>query len=176
MKNGLLSWIVLLVAAGVLVKLHLEWAPQLPERVAAHFDMEGRVTRMRLTGAIGLGTWAMHLGLATLVVGFMSLLHLLSPRDINVPNADYWRQPANFKLACHHLRDWSRWFAAALIIWGTLFDRQLFLANQHQPPHLDSHAMSILLAVAILGMLLLIGVLWLRFSRIPSDRKDSSGG
>jgi uncharacterized membrane protein len=176
MKNGLLSWIVLLVAAGVLVKLHLEWAPQLPERVAAHFDLGGRVTRMRLTGAFGLGTWAMHLGLAALVVGLMSLLHLLSPRDINVPNADYWRRPENFKLACQYLRDWSRWFAAALIIWGTFFDQQLFLANQRQPPHLDTQAMSILITAVILGMSLLIGVLWLRFSRIPSDRKDSSGG
>lgn len=176
MKKGLLSWIILVLAAAALVKLHLEWTPKLPERVAAHFDIEGQVTRMRLTGAMGLGTWAMHLGLATLVVGLMSLLHLLSPQVINVPNADYWRQPENFKLACHHLREWSRWFAAAWIIWGALFDRQLFLANQRQPPQLDSHAMSILLAVAILGLFLWIGVLWWRFSRIPPGRKDSSGG
>ncbi len=39
MKKGLLSWIILLLAAGVLVKQHLDWATQLPERVAAHFDM-----------------------------------------------------------------------------------------------------------------------------------------
>ena len=167
MKRGFLSWAVLLLAAGVLIKLHLDWTPQLPERVAAHFDMAGQVTRMRPTGAFGLGTWAMHLGLAALVVGLMSLMHMLSPHDIKVPNADDWRQPAHFKIACHHLRDWSRWFAAALITWGIFFDRQLFLANQRQPPQLDSDAMKILIAAAILGMLILIGMLWLRFSRNP---------
>jgi hypothetical protein len=166
MKRGLLSWIVLLLAAGMLVKLHLEWTPQLPERVAAHFDLAGRVTRMRLTGSLGLGTWALHLGLATLVVGLMSLLHLLSPQDIKLPNADYWRRPENFKLACQHLRDWSRWFASALILWGTFFDRQLFWANQHQPPYLDPQAMIILIAAAIIGTSLLIAALLIRLSLI----------
>ncbi len=167
MKRGLLSWIVLLLAAGALIKLHLEWTPQLPEHVAAHFDMAGRVTRMRLTGAFGLGTWAVHLGLAVLVIGLMSLLHLLSPRDIKLPNADYWRQPENFKLACQRLRDWSRWFAATLIIWGIFFDRQLFLANQHQPPYLDPYAMTHLIAAAIIGMTLQIGLFYSHFSRMP---------
>jgi uncharacterized membrane protein len=167
MKRGLLSWIVLLMAAGALIKLHLEWTPQLPEHVAAHFDMAGRVTRMRLTGSFGLGTWAMHLGLAALVVGLMSLVHLLSPQDINLPNANYWRRPENFKLACQRLRDWSRWFASALILWGIVFDRQLFLANQLQPPHLDPQAMTLLIAVAIIGLSLLIAALIIRFSRIP---------
>jgi uncharacterized membrane protein len=167
MKRGLLSWIVLLMAAGALIKLHLEWTPQLPEHVAAHFDMSGRVTRMRPTGSFGLGTWAMHLGLAALVVGLMSLVHLLSPQDINLPNANYWRRPENFKLACQRLRDWSRWFASALILWGIVFDRQLFLANQLQPPHLDPQAMTLLIAVAIIGLSLLIAALIIRFSRIP---------
>jgi uncharacterized membrane protein len=155
------------MAAGALIKLHLEWTPQLPEHVAAHFDMAGRVTRMRLTGSFGLGTWAMHLGLAALVVGLMSLVHLLSPQDINLPNANYWRRPENFKLACQRLRDWSRWFASALILWGIVFDRQLFLANQLQPPHLDPQAMTLLIAVAIIGLSLLIAALIIRFSRIP---------
>jgi uncharacterized membrane protein len=167
MKRGLLSWIVLLLAAGALIKLHLKWTPQLPEHVAAHFDMAGRVTRMRLTGSFGLGTWAVHLGLAVLVIGLMSLLHLLSPQDIKLPNADYWRQPENFKLACQRLRDWSRWFAATLIIWGIFFDRQLFLANQHQPPYLDPYAMTLLIAAAIIGMTLQIGLFYSHFSRMP---------
>ena len=155
------------MAAGALIKLHLEWTPQLPEHVAAHFDMAGRVTRMRLTGAFGLGTWAVHLGLAVLVIGLMSLLHLLSPQDVKLPNADYWQRPENFKLACQRLRDWSRWFAATLIIWGIFFDRQLFLANQHQPPYLDPYARTHLIAAAIIGMTLQIGLFYSHFSRMP---------
>ena len=175
MKRGLLSWIVLLLAAGALIKLHLDWTPQLPERVAAHFDMAGRVTRMRLTGSFGLGTWALHLGLATMIVGLMSLLHLLSPQDIKLPNADFWRRPENFQLACQHLRDWSRWFASALILWGIFFDRQLFLANQHQPPHLDPHAMNLLIAAAIIGTSLLITALLLRFRGMPPIHAGHNG-
>lgn len=175
MKRGLLSWIVLLLAAGALIKLHLDWTPQLPERVAAHFDMAGRATRMRLTGSFGLGTWALHLGLATLVVGLMSLQHLLSPQDVQLPNADYWRHPENFPRACQHLRDWSRWFASALILWGIFLDRQLFLANQHQPPHLDPQAMILLIAAAIIGLSFMIAALLLRFRRKPLVNAGQDG-
>lgn len=175
MKRGLLSWIVLLLAAGALIKLHLEWTPHLPERVAAHFDIAGHATRMRLTGSFGLGTWALHLGLAAMVVGLMSLQHLLSPQDIKLPNANYWRRPENFKLACQHLRDWSRWFASGLILWGTFFDRQLFLANQQQPPYLDPQAMIILIAAAVIGTSLLITVLLMRFSGKPPVNAGQDG-
>lgn len=36
MKKGLLSWIVLLLAAAALVKLHLDCTPDLPARIASH--------------------------------------------------------------------------------------------------------------------------------------------
>lgn len=171
MKNGLLSWIVLLVAAGVLVKLHLDCTPDLPSRIASHFDMAGRADGWRMKNAFGLGTLPVHLGTAVLLVGLMSFIHRLPPRFINVPNPEYWRQPTNFQIACQFLRDWSRWFTAAELTWATFFDRQLFLANQRQPPHLDSQATNLLLAAAILGAPIMIAVLLIRFSRIPPDQK-----
>jgi hypothetical protein len=105
----------------------------------------------------------------------ISFMHRLPPHLINVPNPEYWRQPANFQIACEYLRSWSRWFAASELIWATFFDHQLFLANQRQPPYLDSQATNILLAVAILGSPILIAALLIRFSRIPSDPKNPSG-
>ena len=84
---------------------------------------------------------------------------------INVPNPENWRQPANFQIACEYLRSWSRWFAASELMWATFFDHQLFLANQRQPPYLDSQATNILLAVAILGSPILIAALLIRFLR-----------
>lgn len=139
MKKGLLSWIVLLLATAALVKLHLDCTPDLPARIASHFDMAGRANGWRTKDAFGLGTLPIHLGTVFFIVGLISFMHRLPPHLINVPNPEYWRQPANFQIACQYLRDWSRWFAASELIWATFFDHQLFLANQRQPPHLDSH-------------------------------------
>ena len=175
MKKGLLSWIVLLLAAGALIKLHLDFTPDLPARIASHFDMAGRANGWHLRDAWGLGTLPLHLGTTVFIVGLISFMHRLPPHVINVPNPEYWRQPANFQIACQYLRSWSRWFAASELIWATFFDHQLFLANQRQPPYLDSQAMNILLAVAILGSPILIAALLIRFSRIPSDPNNPSG-
>ena len=165
MKKGLLSWIVLLLAAGALIKLHLDSTPDLPARFASHFDMAGRANGWQTKGDWGLGTLPLHLGTAALLVGLMSFVHRLPARFINLPNPDYWRQPANFQLACQYLRDWSRWFSAAELTWATFLDWQLFLANQRQPPHLDSQATNLLLAAAILGTPIFVAVLLIRFSR-----------
>jgi uncharacterized membrane protein len=174
MKKGLLSWIVLLLATGALVKLHLDFTPDLPARIASHFDMAGRANGWRTKDVFGLGTLPIHLGTAVFIVGLISFMHRLPPHVINVPNPEYWRQPANFQIACEYLRGWSRWFAASELIWATFFDHQLFLANQRQPPYLDSQATNILLAVAILGSPILIAALLIRFSRMPPDQKNPS--
>lgn len=175
MKKGLLSWIVLLLAAGVLIKLHLDCTPDLPARFASHFDMAGRANGWQTKSAWGLGTLPLHLGAAALLVSLMSFMHRLPPRFINLPNPEYWRQPANFQLACQFLRNWSRWFSAAELTWATFFDWQLFLANQRQPPHIDSQATKLLLAAAILGTLTFVAVLLIRFSRKLPINTDQDG-
>lgn len=169
MKNGLLSWAALLLAAVALVMLHLEWTPQLPERVAVHFGSEGKANRWAAKDASGVGTLWVHLGTAGFVVLLTSLVHHLPANLVNVPKAEYWRRPENYPRTCRWLSGWGRWFAAAHLAWACGMDRQLFLANLRQPARLDSDATLALIAAAILGTAVMTGLLMLRFMRVPED-------
>lgn len=173
MKKGLLSWIALVLAAGLLIKLHLEWTPQLPERVAVHFGSSGKPNRWGGKSELSLGTLWVHLGTAGLVLLLSSLIHKLPPSVVNMPNAEYWRQPANFPIACQYKRNWGRWFMAAFLAWGSAMDYQFVLANQRQPAHLDTQATGWLLAAAIVGTGLMLLVLVWRFRRIPDQNQPS---
>lgn len=175
MKKGLLSWIVLLLAAGMLIKLHLEWTPQLPERVAVHFGSSGKANRWGAKSELSLGTLWGHLGTAGGILLLTSLLHKLPPAAVNMPKADYWRQPANFPIACRYMRHWGRWFLVAFLVWARAMDYELFLANQRQPAHLDTQATGWLLAAAVLGTAAFIAMLLFRFSRTPLAQNNPSG-
>ncbi len=168
MKKGLLSWIALLLAAAALVMLHGEWMPQLPERVAVHFGGDGKANRWSSKSELSLGTLGVHLGTAGFIVLLTSLIHKLPPSVVNLPNPDYWRQPAHFPLACRYLSDWGRWFATAELAWACAMDHQLFLANLHQPAHLDTQATYGLLAAALVGTAVMLGLLLWRFRRVPN--------
>jgi uncharacterized membrane protein len=139
------SWITLLLTAAVLVGCHFYWMTLLPERIATHFDGEGRPNGwMSRSGQHGL--LAIHLGMAGFIVCIGAVMHLLPPTALNTPQPAYWRKPENFRIACEFVRQWTRWFASALLVWGTVMDRQLVLANLQSQPRLDMSATWLLTA------------------------------
>ena len=135
---------MLALAAGVLLACHAHWLPLLPERVATHFDAAGRANGWMTRSQHGWGSAAVHLGVAAFLVGLGALMRLLPPGVMNLPNKDYWRRPENYPAACAFMRVWLRWLAAVMLVWGTLMDWQLVLANQVVPPRLDSTAVWVL--------------------------------
>jgi uncharacterized membrane protein len=157
----------MLAAAGVLVACHVHWMSLLPERVATHFDMAGRANGWMTREQHGWASLATHLGVAGFIVGLCAFMHRLPPGTLNLPNKDYWRTPERYPVVCAILREWSRWLATVMLVWGTLMDRQLVLANQVVPPRLDSTAVWILTGcfLAAVGA----AVIWLlvRFLRRP---------
>jgi uncharacterized membrane protein len=144
MKSGRLSWILLLLAAGVLVACHLLWMELLPERVATHFDAAGKANGWMSRAQFGWESALVHLGVAAFLVGLISVMHRLPSGLVNLPNKEYWLTPERYPEVCAFMRGWSRWLAAAILVWGTLMNWQLVLANQVVPPRLDSMAVWIL--------------------------------
>lgn len=65
------------------------------------------------------------------------------------------------------MREWSRWLAAVMLIWGTLMDRQIVLANLSQPPRLDSSATWMLSACFLVAVVVAVLLLLLKFLRKP---------
>lgn len=134
----------MLLAAGVLLACHAHWMSLLPERVTTHFDMAGRANGWMTRGQHGWASLATHLGVAGFIVGLCAVMHRLPPGMLNLPNKEYWRTPERYPEVCAFLREWSRWLAAVMLVWGTLMDWQLVLANQVVPPRLDSTAVWVL--------------------------------
>ncbi len=167
MNGSRLSWIALLLAAATLIGFHLHWARTLPERVAVHFDTAGRPNRWESRSALGFGTVTTHLGTASFLILLTAFMHRLPPRFVNLPNADYWRQPQHYRQACRFMRQWARWLAAATLVWATLLGRQLCLANQTDPPRLDSTAVGILTAGFLAIVALAIIAMFVRFACPP---------
>lgn len=163
-----LSWIVLLLAAGALIACHLQWFPQLPERVASHFDGAGRANGWMTKAGYAVLPLT-HLGIAALIVILGTLIHKLPPAVLNTPRPDYWRQPQHIATACAFVQQWTRWFASALLVWGIFMDRQLFLANLQQPPRLDSSAVNLLTIIFLATTATAIIWMFIRFARPPKD-------
>ncbi len=135
---------MLALAGGVLLACHVHWMSLLPERVATHFDAAGRANGWMTRGQHGWASLATHLGVAGFIVGLCAVMHRLPPGMLNLPNKEYWRTPERYLEVCAFLREWSRWLAAVMLVWGTLMDWQLVLANQVVPPRLDSTAVWVL--------------------------------
>lgn len=173
MKTRHLSWIALILASTALLLLRLEWQ-HLPEKVAVHFDAAGRPNRWDSRQSLTVVTAALHLGVAGVLVLITSFLHRLPPNVMNLPKADYWRRPENYPEACRISREWARWFSAGQLVWATLMDRQLILANQVRPPRLDSGAVWTLSAAFVGFTLLSIGLMMIRLNRVPKGTEPGA--
>ena len=176
MKTARLSWIVLLLSAGVLVACHLHWMPLLPERVATHFDGAGRANGWMSRNQHGWASPLTHLGVSAFIVGLSACLHRLPPGTLNLPHKDHWRQPEHYPAACAFMREWSRWLAAVMLVWGTFMDHQIVLANQLQPPRLDSAVVGMLTACFLAATGAAVIWLLLKFIRKPPDTASSAAG
>ena len=171
-----MSWVVLLVAVGVLVGCEVIWMPMLPERVATHFDGAGRANGWMSREGHLWGSMAVHLGVAGFIVGLCALMHRLPSGLMNLPNKDYWGTPERYPEACALMREWSRWLAAAMLVWGTLMNREIVLANQGVSGRLNMPAVGVLTGCFLAVVLGAVVWLLLRFLRRPGVTPNSEVG
>lgn len=163
-----LSWIVLLVAAAVFVSTHLMWMQSLPERVATHFNAVGKVNGWMSRSTHSTFMLLFGLGLPCFIMVLMWVMRFLPPNLMNVPNAAYWRSPEHYPAAMQFMQEWSRWFAAGELLWVSLLNHQIVVANQNKPPHLATAPTLWLTGV----FLIVVGasIVWMiiHFSRTPT--------
>ncbi|HTE05316.1 MAG TPA: DUF1648 domain-containing protein [Planctomycetota bacterium] len=101
MRRVLLNLIVVLALAAVAQALY--WAPQLPERVASHFDLSDRANGWMGRSAFLVTAIALHVFLAGLFVALPLLLDRIPDALINMPNKDYWLAPVRRRQSLAHL-------------------------------------------------------------------------
>ena len=133
-----------------LVMLVVATAGRLPAVVASHFDAGGAADgwsgRPFYVGMIlGIG--------GALPLGLVWLIHAVTRRGpalLNIPSADYWRQPAHAAEAVRRVRAYTWWLACILVGIGMATHALVLEANAARPPRLGAWAVVSLLA-GILG-------------------------
>jgi uncharacterized membrane protein len=132
MRKSLLLFVMLLAAATAFI---FYFAPELPERVAVHFDAAGRANGfMTRTGCRDF-LLASTLGIPLLVVIATTLLPRALPVSmINLPHRDYLLAPERAHDSLVFLSEQGLWFGCILVLFLGSVDGMLVKANAVSPP------------------------------------------
>jgi hypothetical protein len=162
MKNAL-AWICLFVAVWIFVMTHIKWIGELPPQIAIHFDASGKACGWMSRKDHGFFMLFFGIGVPGIAVFMWTLLRRLPPSMLSVPKGNYWRSPDNFPLACDIMNQWGRLQATGLLIWMTLVNYQIVMANRTSPPRLNAAANFGLTAVLLVFVASSVGWLFWRF-------------
>ncbi|HSD59392.1 MAG TPA: DUF1648 domain-containing protein [Burkholderiales bacterium] len=106
--------ILWLLAAAALLQIAWHY-PQLPAKVASHFDGQGRPNGwMSRDGFFLLYGAMLALQLAIFGTGFR-ILRRLPDRMFNLPHRDYWLAPERRNETLDYLETWGLWFGCAVL-------------------------------------------------------------
>jgi uncharacterized membrane protein len=117
------------------------WAwsgPELPDRVATHFDFSGQPNGWMSRSASQQSMLAFGLIFPFFVVGICFMVRFLPASLINVPNREYWLAPERREETQSYLFWHSIWFACLTVCFVASLQYSILRANQQTPPHMDS--------------------------------------
>ena len=166
MRRPLIILIALLIGFGALVAF--TW-PQLPEKVATHFGVNGQADgwMSRTSGVFGLCLSA--LGVAGFVVGIMYAMRFFPRTTLNVPNRDYWFAPERREESFVFLLQHGLWFACLQIAFAAGLYWLIVQANLTTPTRLDGRMMGALTGAFLTGTAAWVVILVIHFLRKPKD-------
>ncbi len=104
----------LLMMLGLLQLGH--FGPQLPERVATHFDGQGFADGWSSRTEFYWTTLAMIIGTGLLSLGIIWLVSRIPAAHINLPNKDYWLAPERRVATLDVMGRHMEWLAAATLV------------------------------------------------------------
>lgn len=113
-------------------------APQLPNRVATHFDGSGQPNGWMSRSSHLLFTTFFGIVFPLLVVGIFFILRFLPERSLNVPHRDYWLAPERRVETFAYLLRHSLWFACMAVCFVIGIHFLVIQANSQQHPHLST--------------------------------------
>lgn len=140
--------------------------PQLPERVASHFNAAGQADGWATKREFAM-SWAVVLAILAFVFGLTLAIISVAPASaFNLPHKDYWMAPDRAPAARRLIAARMLWFVAGLVLFMAYLAHgivQLNLAGGGQ-----------LTAWVPLGVFLAFTVLWCgelywRFARVPRE-------
>lgn len=144
-------------------------AAQLPDRVAAHFDLAGRADGWMSRSAWLLSMLLFGFVFPLFVPALFFVLRFMPAGGFNIPHRDYWlaadRRAETFAFLFRH----SLWFACAAIGFVCGIQFLTIEANRHSPAQLSTPMMCALAGCFVAGIVVWIIRMFLYFRQRPPN-------
>jgi uncharacterized membrane protein len=167
MRSNRAAWIVFGLAFTAMAVALATTYPDLPERVASHFNLRGepdgwmpRRSYMLFLGAAGLG-------IPWLLIAATRFVRTLPPSMVNVPHRDYWMTVENREEVYRATERLGMWVATGEVLFFILVHLSVVHANQVEPVRLPMDTFWAGLAAFLLTLTAMVAMYYLRFLRLP---------
>ena len=158
-----LAWLCFAVCAAIAAAYIAATTGQLPGRVASHFGANNAPNGWMSRDGYLLFMLAFGVGLPTLVAGSIALLPRTWPNAINIPNRQYWLEPARRQETMDALAACGAWLGCLLTLFIAGVHYVVLESNRVTPAALSAGLFFALLAAFALALAVWIGALWRRF-------------
>ena len=101
------------------------------------------------------------------VAAMIGLLPRARSNSINIPHKTYWLDPKRKEETLDALSAHGAWLGSLIALFIAALHYVLIVANASSPPRLPADLFSMLLGGFVVGLLLWVGVLYLRFRNVP---------
>ena len=154
---------ILVVAAGFI----LLSSQSLPPVVASHFAAGGNADGFMPRNAYLAFMLFIAVGVPLLLALANSLVRLVPPHMVSLPNRDYWLAPERAADTLAFLRNHGTYFSVLLAAFLTFVHWLVVRANALQPPRLSAPLFIAGLVLFLLAVAIWVGALILHFRRRP---------
>jgi ABC-type spermidine/putrescine transport system permease subunit I len=166
MKSLLLPAIILALLCACFLAFW-DWSgPQLPERVATHFNVHGESNGWMSRAADQEFMLVFGLTLPLFIVVLNYATRFLPPFLVNIPHRNYWLAPERRRETSDYLLRGSLWFACLAVLFVIGLHYATVQANKQNPPHLSMSLMWAVVAPFIAGTIIYLLALVLHFRRV----------
>jgi uncharacterized membrane protein len=159
MSNCKLPLGLLMLTIGIGLGLQVWYWPQLPERIAVHFNAKGQPD----SWASRLNATILSVSLLVLIplffVGIGQVIRWLPSSMINLPHREFWLAPGRRDETLRWITCWMLWFSFGLAVFLVGINHLTFIANRDAQPLADAWswvAVGAFLFVTLAHILLMI--------------------
>jgi serine/threonine-protein kinase len=158
------SSIAFVLVSLVVVAELAYYLPQLPDRLASHFDFAGTANGWSDQSHFIL-TFALLIALMGAIFVTLGSLHRVPEAIISLPNKTYWLAPERRAATFALVRDWLRWFLVLTLALIALIVGLVLRANLAPPPQLSPFAFGLVIGYVVIAVAMLVTLI--RRFRVP---------
>lgn len=171
MKRLALPLAVLGACWAALVAYVLSTVPQLPARIATHFDLRGVPNGWMDRSTHAWGIIGMGIGLPVFFLFILAIIQALDGGGCNIPNREYWLAPERRADTMAFIGRRMIWLSCLLVAFDAGLHALIVMANAAHPVRLPNREMGWLSGLLLAGVALWLGSLIIHFLRTPDGTR-----